>query len=74
MALLREAAATQQFHLQADSKVGLRTEIRNSGFYSCLWSSPRYIREAAQHLSFSVPNCVMDRIVYLSSTLSLSLG
>lgn len=74
MALLRQAAATQQLPLQADSKVGLRAEIRNSGFYSCLWSSPGHDRQAAQHLSFSVPNCVMDRIVYFSSTLSLSLG
>ena len=73
MALLRQAAATQQLPLQADSKVGLRAGIGNSGFYSCLWS-PGHDRQAAQLLSFRVPNCIMDRTVYISPTLSPSLG
>ena len=51
---------------------GLRPGIRNSGFYSCLWN-PGHHRRAAQPLRLSVPNCVMDRIVFLSSTLSISL-
>lgn len=50
---------------------GLRPGIRNSGFYSCLWN-PGHHRRAAQPLRLSVPNCVMDRTVFLSSTLSIS--
>lgn len=66
-ALLRQAAAAQQPPLRADSKAGLRAGTR-LGFYSCLWSPG----QAAQHSSFRVPNCVMDRTVYVSHTLSPS--